>query len=147
LSLASEDTRVRVCVGCGKSVTKRELLRFRVPVAPAKHPVAPKQAVGVEHAAGPSNRGRSAYAHATPKCLSQALRTGFARSFKRAIVTQPEIFTAALVDSLQQTLAMREHAAKRQRMTSFGMDVLRVHAELAGIQAFALGKTTRSEVR
>lgn len=67
---------IRTCVGCHERDAQRVLVRVTV----ARE--------GVEADLRRRAPGRGAYVHTRPECLDRAIRSGFARSFRRPIRPQ-----------------------------------------------------------
>jgi uncharacterized protein len=103
----------RICVGCGASALQDEMLRCALNDTDGL-------SVDVRGVAG-----RGAWLHPRPECIDRAVRGGFARSFRRSVVTTAEQVCVLVQVGAGRRLAGLFHAARSARHLIFGRDQVR----------------------
>jgi predicted RNA-binding protein YlxR (DUF448 family)/ribosomal protein L7Ae-like RNA K-turn-binding protein len=119
LTVNEETTREdseRTCAGCRAAAARAELVRF---VHVAEH--TPCLIPDVSHRLP----GRGVSVHPTRACLSKAVRGGFARSLKRAVVVQAADLEGLLRGQFDRRLEGLMLAAVRRRKVALGTDAVR----------------------
>ncbi len=101
--------RERTCVGCGRTVDARELVRL----------VVAEDEVAFDLAGGAFGRG--AHLHATPECLAKAPR-GLSRAYKREMKVTAGRLGAALVAACDRRIQGLLLAARRSGGLTLGTD-------------------------
>jgi predicted RNA-binding protein YlxR (DUF448 family)/ribosomal protein L7Ae-like RNA K-turn-binding protein len=119
-SESSETNSERLCVGCRRTDSREELLRFAI------GPDAPYLAPDLQRKLG----GRGVSVHPTRACMELAMkRGGFARALKRDITRDGKIDVDALCGSAAMLYEKRAEslliAAARRRKLAIGTDSVR----------------------
>lgn len=104
----------RMCAGCGKHALAEELVR--VVHDPSSGEIA------VDLAA--SGFGRGAHVHASPECVSKALKGGFSRVFKTKVAADLHALVESIVSAADRRLEGLLTGARRAGHLAVGSDVV-----------------------
>jgi len=138
---AAKKRNERTCAGCAKHAFAEELVRV------IHDPYAGEIAVDL---AG-SGFGRGAHVHPSPDCLARAIKGGFARVFKCAVVADANAVGAEIVRAADRRIEGLLAGARRAGQLAVGADVVAValkeeRAELVVVARDAAAATKLPEI-